>query len=123
MSVKMRQEVEQKIVGALVDSLLADGYRISVSLERGYDIDDMTANGVLGTRDRAKIMEEAFAGDECHLFVHDAVDPLIVDDYIDSFGWVYVVFGNDGWDCISDYTVNLEPLMTDAKAISDHYAS
>ena len=39
MSVKMRQEVERKIVGAFIDAALAAGYRLSVSLERGYDLD------------------------------------------------------------------------------------
>lgn len=34
MSVKMRQEVERKIVGAFVDSALKAGHRLSVSLER-----------------------------------------------------------------------------------------
>lgn len=55
MSVVMRREVEQKIVGAFVDSALKAGYRLGVSLEKGYDIDEM----LLGSTDRAKIMEES----------------------------------------------------------------
>ncbi len=121
MSVKMRLEVERKIVGAAVDAALAAGYRVTVSLERGYDHDDC----LLGSTDREKIMEEAFAGDDCHLFIHEATGPLVEErtNAIISIGWIYVVFGNDGWDCISDYTTNLESLLTDAKKISDHYSS
>jgi len=26
-------------------------------------------------------------------------------------GWVYFVYGNDGWDVVSDYTTNLEAVL------------
>ena len=67
-------------------------------------------------------MEEAFVGDDCHIFVHEATGDLLEDGKINSIGWVYLVFGNDGWDVISDYTTNLEFLMGEALKISDHYA-
>lgn len=120
MSVKMRQEVEKKIVGAFVDAALAAGYRLSVSLERGYDIEDM----LLGSTDRDKIMEEATAGDDCHIFISESTGDVVEDGVIVSIGWVYCVYGNDGWDVISDYTINLDELglMTAAKEISDQYA-
>ena len=25
--------------------------------------------------------------------------------------WVFLVYGNDGWDVIADYNVSLEPLL------------
>lgn len=123
MSVKMRQEVEKKIVGAFVDAALKAGYRLSVSLERGYDIEDM----LIGSTDQDKIMEEAFAGDDCHIFVSEATGELIDDgngDRVISIGWVYCVYGNDGWDVISDYSCHLDDLglMVEAKKISDQYA-
>lgn len=69
-------------------------------------------------------MEEAFAGDECHIFVHAKEGELIEDDALKSIGWVYCVFGNDGWDVISDYTTKLDGLglMADAEKLSDHYS-
>src|SRR5262245_51001797 len=135
MSVKMRQEVERKIVRRFVKDALAAGYRLAVSLERGYDTDDM----LLGSRDLKKIMEEAFAGDECHIFVQPAEGPTTIEDDADlrerlygatkrltrvnSIGWVYLVMGNDGYDVISDYTMNLEELglMAGADKIADRY--
>jgi len=119
MSVKMRQEVERKIVGAFVDSALKAGHRLSVSLERGYDIEEC----LLGSTDRAKIMEEAFAGDDCHIFVHASEGEILIENRINSIGWVYCVFGNDGWDVISDYTTNLDDLglMKEAEKISNDY--
>ncbi len=117
MSVKMRQEVEHKIARQFVQDALAKGHRLSVSLERGYDIDEM----LLGSRDETKIMEDAFAGDECHIFVHDADSPLVEKGVVQSEGWVYFVMGNDGWDVINDYTTNLEELLKGAMAISEYY--
>ncbi len=119
MSVKMRQEVERKVVGAFVDSALKAGHRLSVSLERGYDIEEC----LLGSTDREKIMEEAFAGDVCHIFVHETEGPLLEGTVIKSIGWVYCVFGNDGWDVICYYTTNLDGLglMKEASRISDEY--
>lgn len=121
MSVVMRREVEKKIVGAFVDSALKAGYRLGVSLEKGYDIDEM----LLGSTDREKIMEEAFAGDECHIFVQPAEGELVEKGRLVSKGWIYCVFGNDGWDVISDYTTKLDDLglMKDSEKLSDHYGS
>lgn len=120
MSVAMRKEVEEKIVGAFVDAALKAGYRLAVSLERGYDTDEM----LLGSTDRAKIMEEAFAGDECHIFVQPATGKLLDNGNVVSRGWVYCVFGNDGWDVIADYTTNLDKLglMVEADKLSEHYS-
>lgn len=130
----MRQEVERKIVGQFVRDALAAGHRLAVSLDRGYDTDEM----LLGSSDEAAIMEAAFAGDECHIFVQPAEGPTVEDDNADareriygaattiervvSIGYVYCVFGNDGYDVISDYTTNLEALLTEANKIADHYA-
>lgn len=36
-------------------------------------------------------------------------------------GRVWLVYGNDGWDVISDYTVNLEHIMEGANKLSDKY--
>jgi len=120
MSVKMRQEIERKIVGAFVTAALAAGYRLAVSLERGYDVEDM----LLDSTDHDKIMEEAFAGDECHIFVHPKDGPATVNGKVNSIGWVYAVFGNDGYDVISNNTTNLDDLglLKEAEKISDQYA-
>ena len=119
MSVRMRQEVERKIVGKFVDDALAAGHRLAVSLERGYDVDDMLA----GSKDRAKIMDEAFAGDECHIFVQPADGPVIDDGKVVSIGYVYCVMGNDGYDVICDYSCSLDSLLSGANALADKYGA
>jgi hypothetical protein len=119
---KALREVEEKIVGAFVDAALAKGYRLSVSLEGGFDHDEM----LLGSKSRDDIMKAAFSGDDCHIFVNPAEGDLIdsSDNTINSIGWVFCVLGNSGWDVISDYSVGLEKLglMVEAQKISDHYS-
>lgn len=121
MSVAARRELEARVVMTVIRSFLAAGYRLSVSLERGYDHEEMKENGVLGTTDLDKLMGEAFAGDDCHLFVHEAEGPLLRKGSLVSIGWVYFVMGNDGYDVMSDYSTVLEPHLKEAEAIADYY--
>ncbi len=120
MSVKMRIEVEKKIVRAFVTAAIKAGYRLSVSYERGYDLEEM----LLGSIDEKAIMVAAFAADDCHIFVHEATGEILVDNKVNEIGWVQCVFGNDGWDVISDYTTNLDGLglMVEAEKISNQYS-
>ena len=118
MSATMTRKVETEIVSQFVRDALAAGYRLAVSLDRGYDVDEM----LLGSTDSEKIMAEAFAGDECHIFIQPADGPTVEDGQVVSKGWVYLVLGNDGWDVISDYSTNIEPLLTNALKISDQYS-
>jgi len=109
MSVKMRRMVEREIATAIVDSLLAAGFRISV--DNG---DDRTSP----YRDQKTIMKALFYTDEDRLFVYKDCDG---DNW---FGWAYLVYGNDGWDVLSDYTVNLEKFIgtgSPADAIANKY--
>jgi hypothetical protein len=103
MSVKMRQKVEREISTALIRELLRQGFHVSVD------------NGEEETKPMAKesaILAAMFQCDEDRLYAwRDA----------DRFGWVYLVYGNDGWDVISDYTVNLECAMGPANKVADQY--
>ena len=119
-TIAYRQRVERRIISQFVSDALAAGYRLAVSLERGYDTEDM----LMGSRDKKKIVTEAMAGDEAHIFVQPAEGELVVDGKVVSEGWVYVVLGNDGWDVISDYTVNIEEemgLMAGADKLAQKY--
>lgn len=118
--IKVIRELEQRIVRAFVDKALAAGYRITVSGERGYDIDEC----LLGSSDAEKIMAEAFAGDDATLFIHKADEPLTENGRINCDGWVYIVLGNDGWDVVSDWTDNAvtNAMLEEAMKISDQYS-
>lgn len=108
------REVETRIIKQLLKDAFAKEYTVSVSLERGFDIEDM----LLGSTDVARILEEVFAGHECHVFFHKAGEPLTEDGSIVCAGWVYLVLGN-GPDVIADYNTKIEALLTDAMAIAD----
>ncbi len=106
MSIKMRQKVERKIASRLVKDGLAAGYSISVN--NGGDEDEIESS-----RGYKTIMGAMFATDDEHLIFHKDGK---------RFGWVYFVYGNDGWDVIADYATNLEHIMAGADKISDQYS-
>ncbi len=105
MSVKMRREVERKIVSAVIKSALLAGYEIGI--DNGGDEYECKST------DYGTLMKAIMATDDEHLYFH--AGPNIV-------GWVYFVYGNDGWDVLSDYTTNLEEMLKPAHAIADSYA-
>lgn len=105
MSVKMRQEVERKIATAFVKAAIREKYEIVV------DYGDGPTDLLFTTR---SVLAAMFQGDEDRLYLYKKGGTRIV-------GWVYFVYGNDGWDVISDYTTNLESLMGEANKISKHY--
>lgn len=116
-----RREMERQILRCFVTDALAAGFRLAVSLDRGYDTEDM----LLGSRDMNKILEEAMAGDDAHVFVQPPSGPLLdAQNHVVSLGWIFLVFGNDGWDVVSDYAANdvMENLLARATALSDTFS-
>jgi hypothetical protein len=103
MSVKMWQEVERKVITALVRDALKVGYTVSV--DNGED----ETNAFDNLKD---VMASIMQTDEDRLYIWKEGE---------QFGWVYLVYGNDGWDVISDYTVNLEHIMSGANKVSEYY--
>jgi hypothetical protein len=95
-AIKRRIAVEQKIARFTVRALLRAGFSISV-----YDTEEIT---VTRSRDATTICDAMSTTDEDYLFVYR-------DGERDRFGWVRFIYGNDGWDVISDYTTNLDPQM------------
>jgi hypothetical protein len=113
-----RQRTERRIVRQFVVEALSAGHSLSVSLENGYDTEDM----LLSSKKIKDIMDEAFGGDECHIFVHEGIDDpkdAIIGGQLNSIGWVHLVFGNDGWDVIANYTTNLEELLAPANKLAE----
>jgi hypothetical protein len=64
----------------------------------GEDEDDWT---VAPTRDRAEIVKALRQTDEEHIYA-------FMPNSKKAFGWVYLVYGNCGYDTVNDYTTNLE---------------
>jgi hypothetical protein len=107
MSVRMRQEIERKIAIALINAAIKAGYKISVN-NGGED------NEIEPTTDAAKVLKAMFATDDEYLL-------FFKGSAKQHFAWAWFVYGNDGYDVISDYTTNIEHLMPEPNLIADYY--
>jgi hypothetical protein len=92
-AVMPRARIELRIVRRLLRELKREGY--TVRIDDGGETTIVTDEG------------EALA----LLFNLD-----VASLYVDKAGslarsWIYLVFGNDGWDVIADYSTSLTPLM------------
>jgi hypothetical protein len=107
MSVKMRQHVERDIALAAITGCLSKGYNLTV--------DNGEERVLLNSRDKRAILAAMFTTDEEHLLVN--YNPVTNK----SEGWIFFVYGNDGWDVISDYTTNLESALSAAQKRADYW--
>jgi hypothetical protein len=87
MSVKMRQEVERKIVGQFVKDALAAGFCWPFPWSAAMTVDEM----LIGSTNFDKIMEEAFAGDESHIFIQPKEGPTTTAEGQCIFGGLGVL--------------------------------
>lgn len=91
---------------------------IKIALKQGYliSVDDGTDNDMVlkQSNDPKVILDAMFSVDDERLFLYR---PGAKDEHWE--GWVYFVYGNDGWDVICDYTGRLEPLMERVNKLSD----
>jgi predicted RNA binding protein YcfA (HicA-like mRNA interferase family) len=105
-SVRARVTVERRIVKKTVDALLAAGYALATDQggHRFYDESNPTL-------DRKTILAQLCETDDEYLGVFKADEATGVERVVQPLGYVYFVYGNDGWDVISDYTTNLEKVL------------
>ena len=92
----MRQLVEKEIYTQVIDSLLEAGFAIEV--HNGEEDPQLPA-----CTNREVILQNMYLTDEDYLYA--------VTREGKNFGWVRFIYGNDGWDVINDYTVNLESVI------------
>lgn len=100
MKLEARKRLEKRIVKRVVRDLLAAGYEITVN--NGGD-----SNEILYSTDFKAITAVLFATDSEHLLVRKA-EGGVSFVYV---SFVYLVYGNDGYDVVNDYGVSLEPVM------------
>ena len=116
-SIRRRQRTEETIVLAVAITLLDAGYLLGVN-----DGEEVTIHN---SRDIAAIQKALFTTDEDYLYVYedrDQDDPLNVEgederpDY-----WVRCIYGNDGYDVISDYSSaeDLDPFIGEGTLIAE----
>lgn len=95
---RRRASMELKIVNQLFESAKKAGYTL-------YEGEDPS---IIGPSEALK--DQLFDLDDAVVFVDDASGAEV--------GWVSLVFGNDGYDLISDYNTKLEDFLKDCDALS-----
>jgi len=98
----MVTEHENRIMRKVIADALAAGFKLSV-----YDGEETT---VVKSADAEQIFAALRTTDEdwLHFFKDDQ-----------RIGFVYFVYGNEGFDVICDYTVLLEPVLKEANELAD----
>jgi ribosomal protein L35AE/L33A len=104
MTLQLRQEIERQIIQRIVTDALEAGFQLTVD-------DGGDQPSVKRSTDQAAIMGAVMLTDEDRLYYSKPGEPLQ--------GWVRLIYGNDGWDVVNDYTTNLEPLLAGASAEAD----
>lgn len=102
-----RQKLERQIAFKLIEELLAGGYELA--------IDDGEGIAVRRTRDEKTLREGLFSVDEEHILVYKPTDKTRI-------GWVFLVYGNDGYDVINDYAVSIEDHITETNKLAERLA-
>jgi hypothetical protein len=113
MSVKMRQLVEREIATQIVKDLLKAGYSLGVN--------DGEETTIHHSKDAARIMASMFTTDEDYVLVYVKGDDK--KDIRPQY-WARLIYGNDGWDVLSDYSQHLEPVIgkgTATEKLQDKY--
>lgn len=105
--IRVRILIERAIVRKAVADILAAGLRITLT----HEGDDSEA--VLAT-DLDFIMDQASACDLEGLVIYTAEGNRV--------GWVQMVYGNDGWDVLSDNSTAVSPYLVGADALSQELA-
>ena len=109
-AVAKRQMMEKRIARRFLQDVFAAGYRVRV--DNGEE-----TSRLLFTVQHA--LREMFETDQEHVLIIDVsgVKPVRV-------GWVFFVYGNDGWDVIADSSANdlTDRLLKGAEAVSDKIA-
>ena len=95
--------VEKLITRRLIEALLAEGFCISIN--NGGSEDEIS-----DSKDLEAILASMRAADEDYVLVNK---PGTLN------GWVRLIYGNGGFDVISDYTTNLESVIQSALILAD----
>lgn len=91
MPLGIRRSMEKSVARRAVKDLIAAGY--SLTLDNG-DEDEP----IKDSRDAQAVLKEMFGVDDERLYARKGKKNY----------WVFFVYGNDGYDVISDYTVGLD---------------
>jgi hypothetical protein len=102
------QDVERIIATTLVEELLSHRFTITVNDGRG---------DVYTGPDKVAILGAMFSTDEVILFCRVATPKGKTEK-----GWVKLIYGNSGWDVITDSSEHMSMYMRKTEMLADHFA-
>lgn len=105
MNLENRIKIESRIVRKVVEDALAQGFSLSV-----FDGEDWSVNK---STDKKEILENLQVCDEEKLYLNKDGRQV---------GGILFVYGNDGYDVISDYHTSLEEVLTGANKLAESLA-
>jgi hypothetical protein len=106
---KQRINLEKRIARVIVRDAIKAGYFLNVN--NGGDENEL----LMPVGYPEMVLEKMFQTDEEHLLIYNPTNGK-------QIGWVFFVYGNDGWDVVNDYTTNLESIMRNANKIADKHS-
>lgn len=111
-SVKPRIRIERKIVRKVISDMLKAGFWLSV--------DDGEEESIT-SRSQSAIESAIMNTDEDRLYIYTETQIAAWKNTgkCECMGWVFFVYGNSGFDVISDYTTNLEEYLQDAEQLAN----
>lgn len=93
-TVRRRGAIERIVVTALIQALKAEGYNKLATSDGEEEFEHQS---------EAEMLETLFSVDEATI--------MATHDEGGGYGEIFLVFGNDGWDVISDYNTSLDPFL------------
>lgn len=108
MTVVERQKIEKKIARKVLECLFAAGFEIV--LNNGGDEDEKPEQNA------DDFLKEMFATDEERIYCYTTGESR------KYAGFVWFVYGNDGYDVIADYSLKIEQFLQPAIDLSDSIA-
>lgn len=101
MNNELRVQIERTILCKIVDSALREGYLVSISNGGdGMEVDKSSSP--------SELLDHLHICDVEHIYFHNQGGEYV--------GSVVMVYGNDGWDAVSDCTINkdIDVILADA---------
>ena len=105
MNLATRIKIEKRIIRQIIKNALARNWNVSV-----YDGEEIT---LVNSKNLTEIIKATFTTDEDGLIFRDADGEYV--------GQVALVYGNDGWDVVSDHTASdvMRDFMAPITELSD----
>jgi len=103
MNLETRIKIEKRVARLFLKTAIKAGYLVRV-----HDGDDWAC----ARTDKVSVALEAmFSTDEDRVYVYEKVNDETAEKLFKRLGHAYFIYGNDGYDVISDYSVSLEHIV------------